>query len=71
MQVLTDLIVAIDLRNLKMNIKPRLHYNVLGTARLIFWYGCRFFFGTARGKFSQCKRCGLGTRAEIFRRHSH
>ena len=23
--------------------KPRLHCNVLGTARLIFWYGCRFF----------------------------
>ena len=43
MQVLTDLIVAIDLRNLKMNIKPRLHYNVLGTARLIFWYECRCF----------------------------
>ena len=29
-------------------LKPRLHYNVLGTARLIFWHRCRFFFGTAR-----------------------
>ena len=23
--------------------KPRLHYNVLSTAWLIFWYGCRLF----------------------------
>ena len=28
--------------------KPRLHYNVLGTARLIFWYWCHFVLGTAR-----------------------
>ena len=61
---------------------PRLHYNVSGTARLIFWYGCRCFparhgkfrqckrcrLGTARhGTFRQCKRCRLGTRAEIDR----
>ena len=69
MQVLTDLIVAIDLRNLKMNIEPRLHYNVLGTANILV--RVPLFFDTARGKFSQCKWCGLGTRAEIFRRHSH
>ena len=39
---------------------PRLHYNVLGTARLIFWYGCRCF-PARHGKFRQCKRCRLGT----------
>ena len=45
---------------------PRLHYNVLGTARLIFWYGCRCF-PARHGKFRQCKRRRLGTRAEIDR----
>ena len=44
MQILTDLVVAIDLRNLKMNIKPRLHYNVLGAARLIFLVRVPLFF---------------------------
>ena len=39
---------------------PRLHYDVLGTARLIFWYGCRCF-PARHGKFRQCKRCRLDT----------
>ena len=47
MQVLTDLVVAIDLRDLKMNIEPRLHYNVLGTANILV--RVPLFFGTARG----------------------
>ena len=51
-------------------IKPRLHYKVFGTARLIFWHGCRFF-SARHGKFWQCKRCRLGTRAEIFSHSEH
>ena len=50
--------------------KPRLHYNVLGTTRLIYWYWCRFF-SARHDKFWQCKRCRLGTRAEIFSRAEH
>ena len=39
---------------------PVYHYDVLDTARWIFWYGCRCF-SARHGKFWQCKRCRLGT----------
>ena len=41
-----------------------------GHGRLIFWYGCRIFLAR-HGKCWQCKRCRLGTRAEIFSRAEH
>ena len=34
----------------------RLHCNILGMARLKFWYGCRYFWARHRW-FSLCKRC--------------